>query len=361
MDYKQFSIKVLLKESYKRLNFLQIIFATILPKKTIFPKLFYGGLKSGDVGGPLVKIKKLKKYFPEYKFRFNIVYTTSSNCFLSKSAINHLKKKKYPIILNQNGVFYPAWFGKNYQQRNQFNQYLYHKANYVFWQSKFCKIASETFLGKRLGSGEILYNAVNTDFFKPCTRTNNNFNFLITGNISKDNNYRIVSVLEALKEVIKYDSKVCLVIAGNIVDRHFFISESKRLDILKNVNFLDKFKQEDAPQIYQMADAYITMAYQDNCPSAVLEAMSCGLPILYSASGGVPELVDEYSGIGLEVASSWQSISVPDKKAICEGMIKIIENKRNMSISSRIRAIEKFDIKYWNKRHKYIFNYFLGN
>ena len=360
MYFQKISIKNIIKSIYKRFNLLNIIVASFVPKKNFYPMVFYGGLRSGNIGGPLVKIKKLKKYFPEYKFRFNLVYTTSSNSFLTKSSIKYLKKKNYPIILNQNGVFYPAWFGENYKQKNQLNQYLYHKADYVFWQSRFSKNASEKYLGERLGSGEILYNAIDTEIFKPSRRTKTNFSFLITGNISKNNNYRIISVLEALMEVLKYDSKVCLIIAGNIIDKTFFVSESQRLGIIENVNFLDKFKQENAPEIYQMADAYITMSYQDNCPSAVLEAMSCGLPILYSASGGVPELVDEFSGIGLKVASSWQNIQIPDRKAISEGMIKIIENRKNMSISSRMRAVEKFDIKYWHKRHKYIFDYFLG-
>ena len=36
-------------------------------------------------------------------------------------------------------------------------------------------------------------------------------------------------------------------------------------------------------------------------------------------SSGIPELVDKYSGIGLKVASSWQSIKIPDCEAISKG------------------------------------------
>lgn len=359
MFYKKFIIKPIIKESYKKFNFIRIILSSIFHKETNKLRVFFGGSRSGNVGGPLVKIKRLKNYFQEYSFRFNIVYTTSGNCFLTKSAVKHLKKKNYPIILNQNGVFYPAWFNGNYHDRNLLNQYLYHQADYIFWQSKFCKNTSEKFLGKRIGSGEILYNAVDTKVFRPTSRKHKNFNFLITGSINKKNNYRISSVLYALVDVLKYEPKVYLIIAGDIADKIYFISESKRLGIINNVKFLDKFKQEDAPKIYQMADAYITMSFQDNCPSAVIEAMSCGLPILYSASGGIPELVDKYSGIGLKVASSWQSIQIPDCEAISKGMINILENKRFMSKASRKRAVEKFDIKYWYGRHEYIFNYYL--
>ena len=34
------------------------------------------------------------------------------------------------------------------------------------------------------------------------------------------------------------------------------------------------------------------LKYKDPCPSYLVEAMSCGLPILYSNSGGLPEIVD---------------------------------------------------------------------
>ena len=38
------------------------------------------------------------------------------------------------------------------------------------------------------------------------------------------------------------------------------------------------------------------LKYKDPCPNSVIEAMSCGLPILYSNSGGLPELVNNGCG-----------------------------------------------------------------
>ena len=32
--------------------------------------------------------------------------------------------------------------------------FLYHQADYVFWQSNFCKLSANKFLGKRIGPGE---------------------------------------------------------------------------------------------------------------------------------------------------------------------------------------------------------------
>lgn len=347
-------IKGLLEFNTYFFVFLNIFFTN--KQKT--PRVFFAGGKKGSIGGPLVKIYKLRKIFPDYKINFNLVYIASNNSFISKKSINIIKQNNINIIVNQNGIFYPAWFKGNYLKRNLEMSETYHAANYIFWQSKFCKKASDKFLGKRLGGGEILHNAVDTKIFIPRNSNNNDeiFTFLITGNILKINNYRINKVLFAIKEILKFNKNIRLIIAGQIEDKKYFISKIIGMNIYEKIKFIGKFNQIDAPKIYQLADAYITITYQDNCPSAVLEAMSCGLPILYSSSGGLPELVDINSGIGLPVEKSWVKIHTPNCKDIVDGMLKIIENKKSMSESARMRATENFDIQNWIDRHKIIFN-----
>ena len=41
-------------------------------------KIYYGGAITGDIGGPLVKLKRLKKLFPQSFFNFNVVYLLSN-------------------------------------------------------------------------------------------------------------------------------------------------------------------------------------------------------------------------------------------------------------------------------------------
>ena len=124
-----------------------------------------------------------------------------------------------------------------------------------------------------------------------------------------------------------------------------FEKEIERLGIKEYVFFLGAYSQENAPKIYQNADAYITITYQDNCPSAVMEAISCGLPVLYSSSGGVPEIVGNKAGIGLNVPYDWEKIHIPEINNIVIGLFKIMENRQKFSESARERAINLFDIK----------------
>ena len=325
-------------------------------------KVYYAGAEIGNIGGPYLKIKKLNKFFPEYKRGFNIIYALSNSPYLNCRSINILKKRKFPLILNQNGVYYPSWYKGNWKNQNLINAKVYHSADYVFWQSNFCKKASDRFFGERLGAGEILYNAIDTQKFHPVKKNPDNiFRFLITGNIKKQNNYRIYSVLEAFQDIVKRNKCIHLYIAGIIEDIDYFSFEVDKLNLRRFVTFLGPYSRSDAPKIYQKVDAYITMSFQDNCPSAVIEAMSCGLPILYSYSGGVPELVGKYAGIGLNVSEDWEKVNVPSKKEIYEGIIQIIDKEKSFSHSARERAVKLFDIKLWIKRHEEVFELLLNN
>ena len=352
---KNFSLRIW------RIFLFFIIFINLKDTKNSNSRVFYGGSRRGHIGGPLVKVQKLRLEFPEYRNNFNLVYLLSNNSYLSKRSLNLLKTRNVPIIVNQNGVYYKAWFKGDYFARNQSMAFGYHLADYVIWQSDFCKTASNKFLGTRTGEGEILYNSVDTNLFVPKSKNKKLFTFLITGNINKENNYRIISVIKAFKELDNFYKKIHLIIAGNIDDKDFLERKTYEMKLQDKIKFIGKFNQFEAPNIYTLADAYITLTYQDNCPTAVLEAMSCGLPVLYSDSGGIPELVDNKSGVGLEVKSNWDTIETPRTKDIVEGMLKIMNNNKSMSEAARTRASEKFDIKNWLERHKVIFNLLLNS
>ena len=49
--------------------------------------------------------------------------------------------------------------------------------------------------------------------------------------------------------------------------------------------------ESELAMAYSALDIFLYTPLADNCPLVVLEAMSCGLPIVSFATGGVPELI----------------------------------------------------------------------
>jgi glycosyltransferase involved in cell wall biosynthesis len=49
--------------------------------------------------------------------------------------------------------------------------------------------------------------------------------------------------------------------------------------------------QAELAQFYQAADVYLHAAHSDNFPTVILEALSCGTPVVATAVGGIPEQV----------------------------------------------------------------------
>ena len=343
------------------------IFASSLTSGGSGPiRLFYGGARSGNLGGPLVKVKRLSEYFPESRWQYNLVYLLSNATYLSPRALDWLRRRSIPIVLNQNGVFYPGWYGGDWQKMNEKMAVAYHRADFVFWQSEFCKRAADHFLGKRQGAGEVLFNAIDTHHkFRPSkVRVQRPFTFLLTGNIGAHLAYRLKSSIAGLQVALNAGLECRLLIAGSIDNLALLESRklAQNLGISEQVRFLGAYSQDYAELIYQQADAYVITKYLDPCPNTVIEAMACGLPLLYSASGGIPEQVGPDAGLGMSVPESWvDGAHTPCPETIGAGMLEIAEKATSMGAAARLRAESKFEIAYWIERHQNIFEYLLGS
>ncbi len=325
--------------------------------------VFYGGARTGDVGGPLVKAKRLQQRFPEARWGYSLVYSLSNAPYLPPAAFKWLKSRGIPIVHNQNGVFYGAWFAGDWQAQNRRMAVAYHAADWVFFQSEFCKLAAEKFLGERRGPGEILYNAVDTERFHPgLSRPEGPFAFLVTGKFDKHIFYRIESTILGMAHAVTQGLDCRLAIAGWMADEARSETENlaRKLGMEKRVRISGRYSQQEAPAIYGAADCYVMMKHNDPCPNTVLEALACGLPVVYSNSGGVAELVGSEAGVPVDCGQSWERNLVPDPEAIGTAMIKAASLRKAMGRAARERAVARFAIEHWIARHEQVFQRLLN-
>lgn len=326
--------------------------------------IFYGGARAGNLGGARVKVQRLKRYFPEIRFGFSAVYSLSNCPYMSSASIKIARRQQIPIIHNQNGVFYPSWFQGDWKTENKKMSAAYLQADYVFWQSNFCKMCADRFLGERTGPGEVLFNAVDTNFFVPLEgrKEEARFTFLINGKIDRHIGYRVILPLEVIAQLISEGIECRLIIAG-VLDQIVQLEaqqivEKNNLETM--ITFLGPYSQQQAPQIYQQADALIMIKQNDPCPNTVIEAMACGLPIVYANNGGLPEMIGTDCGFPIPCEEDFFKFCVPERSALASALKEAVDKSRAKKANARARAIEVFNIDNWIERHNMIINAYGG-
>jgi glycosyltransferase involved in cell wall biosynthesis len=98
----------------------------------------------------------------------------------------------------------------------------------------------------------------------------------------------------------------------------------------------------------------------DPCPSAVIEAMACGLPVVYPASGGTIELVGDEGGIGVPHEATWERDEPPSADALADAVLRALASRDSYAVAARRRAAERFALGPWLDRHAEVFEALLA-
>jgi glycosyltransferase involved in cell wall biosynthesis len=96
----------------------------------------------------------------------------------------------------------------------------------------------------------------------------------------------------------------------------------------------------------QACDVHLTMTREDNLPNTVVEALACGLPVVGTAVGGLPEMVA--SGV-----EGWL-VSPDDPAAAAAALDRLAEDAevvRATAQAARRRALADFDARLQARRH----------
>lgn len=329
-------------------------------------RVWYGGLSlprpTDEAHAGIVKLQRMQPLFPDTSRGFNVLYMVSSRMPDGAPLLARLARRRgAKVVWNQNGVAYPAWHGRGWQKTNEPMAAVLHEADYVFYQSRFCQESSDRYLGARTGPSEVLYNAVDTTRFAPAPRPTERPLTLLLGG-SQDLEYRVVTGLRTLALVAYERPDVRMLVTGRLrwmadepSARRAAEALALELGVLDRVTFLGPYTQAAAPDVFHRADLLLHTKYNDPSPGTVVEAMACGLPVVYSRSGGVPEIVGADAGIGVATEISWDRDIPPDPTLLADAVLAVADRLPVFSAAARGRAVEQFDLDRWLRRHRDVF------
>lgn len=308
--------------------------------------------------GGAVKFLELDEHLPNAERDFNVLYLGSSSIPIDARKLVRLARRRgAAFVWNQNGVAYPGWYGPGWELVNGPRARLLRQADHVFYQSSFCKLSADRFYGEPAGGWEILHNPVDTRRFAPAPSPQRPLTILLGG--SQYQRYRVVAALETLAIVRRELPDARLRIAGAMTfstDGEAETSElAHRLGVAGAVEFTGPYTRDAAPALMRTADVLLHTKYNDPCPTVVLEAMSSGLPVVYSASGGTPELVGEEGGVGIPAPLDWQRDHPPPPEQLAAAILSVLDRIDELGHAARARAVEQFDVRRWVERQRAVF------
>jgi N-acetyl-alpha-D-glucosaminyl L-malate synthase BshA len=148
---------------------------------------------------------------------------------------------------------------------------------------------------------------------------------------------RVADVIRIFNEV-QQKVPAHLILVGDGPDRSSCELLVRELGIQERVRFLGK--QTELVQILSSADLMLMPSQSESFGLAALEAMACGVPVISSSVGGLPELqVHGQTGYIAEIG---------DVGRMARYAIELLGNDTKMALfrqACRNRAVEHFDLK----------------
>lgn len=312
------------------------------------------------VSGGAVKFARLAEALPNEPRRWNVLYLGSSSMPADARVLAAVAAARGArFAWNQDGVLYPGLGDAHWEEMNRGFARMLRAADHVFFQSAFCKESADRFCGERNGPWEILHNAADTKAFVPAPERRDRELTLLLGG-SQYQRYRVDTALRTLALVP--DARL-LVTGALSFDRdgdRFALALADELGVRDRIEFLGPYTQADAPAIMQRAHLLLHTKYNDPCPGVVIEAMACGLPVVYSASGGVPELVGDEAGVGVPAPRDFERDHPPAPEELAAAVRDVAARLDTFALAARERAVARFDIGPWVERHREVFAELVG-
>ena len=169
-----------------------------------------------------------------------------------------------------------------------------------------------------------IYNLIETDRFRFRERMTLRPVFLSNRNFEK--HYGVDCVLRAFARIQNHSPQAQLIIAGDGSERASLEQLARDLN-LQNTEFIGRVGHEKVTELYDAADIFLNGSSIDNQPLSLLEAFACGLPVVTTDAGGIPDMVvTEKTGLVVPVGEYEQlaagALRLLDDSILAQGLIQ---------------------------------------
>ncbi|OQB98731.1 MAG: Mannosylfructose-phosphate synthase [Spirochaetes bacterium ADurb.Bin110] len=162
-----------------------------------------------------------------------------------------------------------------------------------------------------------LPNMTDTEYFTIINNKSKSSDFVFLNIASLDNNKNHYMLIEAFAEKFKDINHVKLIIAGKGPLESKLKAKIIDLNIEKKVVFKGQVSREQVRELFHNANAFVLSSKYETFGVVLIEALSCGLPIIATKCGGAESIIaDERIGELVDI----------DKEDLANAMEKVFNN-----------------------------------
>ena len=226
------------------------------------------------------------------------------------------RKYKVPFLVTEHWGIYNDVLTDNYAGKpatfKRYTKQVLDKAAGFISVSKYLAEGVNRLVTKKDYS--VIPNVVDSKLFHYQDKQTAPFHFIHVSNMVPLKNTG--GILHAFKSVLEENNKAVLVMVGDTDPSTR--DKAKELGIpAENVLFLGEVPYEQVAARMQGADCLVLFSDMENSPCVIGEALCCGLPVIATDVGGIPELVDKNNAI---------LVGAKDEKALAAAMMQVMDN-----------------------------------
>ncbi|MCK4250314.1 glycosyltransferase family 4 protein [candidate division WOR-3 bacterium] len=266
--------------------------------------------------------------------KFDIIHAHSFLFFSTNLCAMAKKLGSPPLIITNHGLIsqtVPLWMHKVYVPT--IGKWTLNSADKMICYTDTEKRKLEN-LGVAPSKIAVIHNGIDVNRFVPKEKENSDdIRILWIGRVVPGKG--VEYLIDAIKLLLHKITNLKLIMIGEGPSKEKIKRKISGLGLDEYIFFKDFIPNSELQGVYQNSDVFVLPSINEGIPRTILEAMSCGLPVVCTK---LPQLTDVIKGSGLLVP-------VRDSQALTDAIFRIISAKelaRKLGENGRKKVVENY-------------------
>jgi sugar transferase (PEP-CTERM/EpsH1 system associated) len=299
-------------------------------------KVIFDGNRDHGIRTAIAKIMTTCK-----KGQYQIIHSHGFTTMLTSYFAG--KIMRVPLIINgEHGVLYDETIKQRWLQK-----FLFSRMNHNLTVSTDLKYDIKKRFNIKKDNFTPIINGVDTVKFSVnkgigCSikqQLNLSDDFLLIGSVGRlveVKNYK--SLIDAFSVTVKKHPSIHLVLAGDGTEKEALNKQVTDLNLQGHVHLLGN--RDDIPNIMNALDIFVLPSFSEGLSNTLLEAMSCGTPVIASNVGGNSEIViPDHSGY------LYESDNIQQLSELLNRLVSAPDLIKKLSVQARQHILDNYSLQ----------------